>query len=623
MAIISKIEAQTFRGRAMHAGIILVLCIGGLSMIYPFLIMASGALRSEMDETDLDMVPQYLVNEEVLYRKFIETKYNQDVVLANRAHKLQSFDFRGFVVPGEVSHHKVEDLLEFLKEQAIPQHWELLGGTVGVQTVPENLRELRNRLQRRFNDSIVAFNQEVGAPITGWNTIVMRAPDWLDPQYDYADNTLHQIYFEMQQEAPWAERHLVSISGHFLQHMIYPTYGQLSTEGYNAAHERPLESFHEFVLPPRVPDESEPTLREEWIQFAREELNPSFTVLEGLTAADFVTFLNTKYPTIDDLNRNWAMDYGSFNEVELPSGQWLQGAKRQDYLEFLREQPPEAYRLIGPEYTLREWLERRYGSIEQLNAAWHTDYDSYSQVHVPMDHLELDHVLANAGSLRRTYAARNFINVSMEIFLRGRAFINTVIFCTLAVVSALLINPMAAYAMSRFQLPGTYKFLLLLMATISFPPMVTTIPQFIMMRELNMLNTFAALVLPGVANGYLIFLLKGFFDSLPRELYEAATIDGASEIRIFFQITMSLSKPILAVVGLAAFNAAYGTFLYALIVAPRQDMWVLNVWLYQWRDFSSSGGVFASVIIASIPTLLVFLLAQKIIIRGIVVPVEK
>jgi len=232
-------------------------------------------------------------------------------------------------------------------------------------------------------------------------------------------------------------------------------------------------------------------------------------------------------------------------------------------------------------------------------------------------------VLSHSGSLRWTYSTRNYVNVFDELFMRGRAFVNTVIYCTLAVVSALLVNPLAAYAMSRMRLPGTYKVLMILMATIAFPPMVTTIPQFILLREANLLNTFIALVLPAIANGYLVFLLKGFFDSLPSDLYEAATIDGASEIRIFFQITMSLSKPILAVVALGAFNGAYGAFLYPLIVAPAQDMWVLNVWLYQWQQTASTSAMFASVLIASIPTLLVFLVAQNIIMRGIVVPTEK
>jgi multiple sugar transport system permease protein len=87
-------------------------------------------------------------------------------------------------------------------------------------------------------------------------------------------------------------------------------------------------------------------------------------------------------------------------------------------------------------------------------------------------------------------------------------------------------------------------------------PMVTQIPVFLMLREFNMLNTFWALILPGLGNGYSIFLLKGFFDSLPQEPYESASIDGVGEFRIFWQITMSLSKPIPAVITLNAFTDA-------------------------------------------------------------------
>jgi hypothetical protein len=99
--------------------------------------------------------------------------------------------------------------------------------------------------------------------------------------------------------------------------------------------------------------------------------------------------------------------------------------------------------------------------------------------------------------------------------------------------------------------------------------------------SISLLNTFWALVLPGMANGFSIFLLKGFFDSLPRELYEAADIDGANEWTKFWLITMNLSKPILAVMALGAFTAAYAEFLMALVIIPDPNMWTLMVWLYQ------------------------------------------
>jgi ABC-type glycerol-3-phosphate transport system permease component len=141
--------------------------------------------------------------------------------------------------------------------------------------------------------------------------------------------------------------------------------------------------------------------------------------------------------------------------------------------------------------------------------------------------------------------------------------------------------------------------------------------------SISLLNTFAALVLPGMANGYSIFLLKGFFDSLPRELYEAADIDGANEWTKFWAFTMNLSKPILAVIALGAFTTAYSQFMMALIIIPDQDMWTMMVWIFQLQSNTHQSVVNASLVIGAVPTFLIFLFCQGIIMRGIIVPTEK
>jgi len=177
--------------------------------------------------------------------------------------------------------------------------------------------------------------------------------------------------------------------------------------------------------------------------------------------------------------------------------------------------------------------------------------------------------------------------------------------------------------MSRYKLRSTYKILLVLMLTMAFPPMVMGIPNFIMLKKLGLLNTFWALILPAAADGYFIFLLKGFFDSLPRELFESATLDGAGEFRIFWQIAMNLSKPIMAVIALGAFNDAYRNFMFAFIVCQDQKMWTMMVHIYQLMQDSSPGVGYAALVIAAIPTFAVFVFFQNIIIKGIVVPSEK
>ncbi len=607
MPIISTVEARGWRGRLLYAAIIAALSLGGITILYPFAIMLSGSVRSELDQSDLDLVPGFWTNTQTLYRKFLETKYNQEIDALNRAHGTTCFSFRDAAPPHSHDAKIVELFRRFVADTQPPRHWQVLGATSGVRTVPEGLRELRTRLRKHFDGDLAAFGKSAGAATSSWTTITMSPPRWTTRRYDHPDDAIHQTYFDLLAEADIAHIQFVSLTGLFMESMVHPTYGRTSTDAYNAAHAVPLTQWSDFQLPATVPGSDQPQLRAEWIEFVRKELNPSFILFTGSPEA-FRTYLKEAYlGDLAQLNKAWQTDLASFDDIALPDGAWLSGRLRQDYEQFLESQPVEAFRLIGPEFAWTQWQTARGEPPSRIPAAA----------------IEYDYVLSHAGSLRWTYTTRNYINVFDELIFEGRALLNTIIFCVLAIVTALLINPLAAYAMSRFRLPGTYKFLLILMATMAFPPMVTLIPQFILLRQTNLLNTFAALVIPLAANGYLIFLLKGFFDSLPSELYEAATIDGAGEIRMFFQLTMALSKPILAVIALMTFNGAYTAFLYPLLVAPDQNMWLISVWLFQFQQKSNSGGVFASVVITSLPTLVIFILTQRTIMRGIVVPTEK
>jgi ABC-type glycerol-3-phosphate transport system permease component len=157
----------------------------------------------------------------------------------------------------------------------------------------------------------------------------------------------------------------------------------------------------------------------------------------------------------------------------------------------------------------------------------------------------------------------------------------------------------------------------------AFPAEVSAIPNFLLLKQLHLLNTYWALILPAMANGYSIFLLKGFFDSLPKELYEAGTIDGASEPMMFRLITLPMSTPVLAVIALGTFTTAYGSFLWAFLVCQDPERWTLMVWLSQMQAWAPMQVVFAALVLAAIPTLLVFIFCQNIIMRGIIVPTEK
>jgi multiple sugar transport system permease protein len=211
------------------------------------------------------------------------------------------------------------------------------------------------------------------------------------------------------------------------------------------------------------------------------------------------------------------------------------------------------------------------------------------------------------------------------LFSQSNALPVTLWLIVLSIFVTLTVNPIAGYALSRFNLKGKDKIILFCLATSAFPAMVSAIPGYLLMRDLGLLNTFLALVLPGAASGMSIFILKGFFDSLPQELYEAATIDGAREWQIFFFVTMPMVKPILAINALHAFLAAYGGWEWALIICQDQKMWTLSVWLYQASQWWAQSPWIATAgfVLASIPTMIVFFFCQNIILRGIIVPSMK
>lgn len=329
-------------------------------------------------------------------------------------------------------------------------------------------------------------------------------------------------------------------------------------------------------------------------------------------ARDVPSFVKSKYRTIENLNADWPVRHRSFFEIS-----------------FSAESKMDPSRDIPGDNKYKTFLAMKSWYVER--AIEQGDYISRTMPY-PLE--------PNAESIRNAIAVQflrhgwrdfvksafaNYSLVGDYLFLRGRAFANTILLVLLSILASLTVNPLAAYALSRFRLKATEKIILFLLATMAFPAAVTAIPGFLLIRDLGLLNTFAALILPGVASGMSIFILKGFFDALPRELYEAAAIDGASEWTVFLRITLPMTTPILAVNALNTFIHAYSSWEWAFLVCQEETHWTLAVWMYQMsQTFAHQPWcVMAGFVLVSIPTALVFLLCQKVILRGIVIPSMK
>ena len=625
MSVLTKVEAKSFKGILFRTFVFITLVIGGTTMIYPFLLMFAGSTRSEMDGSDMGIVPEYFVNENTLVRKFLETKYNYDVTMMNRLRGYQDYSFELAVLPDDINEQRIADFRAFAAETEFPNHWRVLGGTEYYRRIAsKNLSRFIKRLKVRYEGDLRALGLDLGSPLRRWRGVSLRLPEWTNPRYAYRDTPFMDEYFKLLHDRPLAERAFVSLSGAFRQNVIFPKYGKASVDEYNSTHTIDIEDFREIQLPEMVPSADQPEFRAEWETFARDTVNASF-VRTRADAEQYQTFLKDLYGDVATLNERWdGVEYAAFEDVPLPADTaWIPDSQRQEWGDFLDTQPLESLYLVGPEFIWRDWLQEKYSSLDAAAQAHGRTYAGWTNIDMPLPELEVAFVKENTGELRRQFALRNFANVFDEVLLQGRPLINTLVYVVLSLLLCLTLMPLAAYALSRFNPPGTWRFILIFMATMAFPPMVGMIPQFLILRKLSLLNTFPALVLPIIVNGYLIFLLKGFFDSLPSHLYDAALIDGASELRMFAEITMALSKPILAVVALRTFNRAWISFMYPLLVCPREDMHVLAVWLHQFQQAAPTSAVFASILVTSIPSLCIFLFAQRTIMRGIAVPAEK
>ncbi len=626
MSILTKVETKGWRGRLFLGGVTLALIIGGASMLYPFLLMVSGAMRSHMDASEMSLVPGFLADDSDLIRKFVETKYNYNPIHHNRHLQLQDYNFASATVNLAPSHGAVTDFRNFVAEYRFPCHWLSLGGTLLYQNMASAaLEAVTAKVRERFNDDLNSFNNDLGAPILNWWMISRPPPQWEAARTTFTRNGLFDAWFEVSDERDLAEMAVVNLTGYFLEQVIYPTFGMHEFAGFQRRTGVKIDSYSEFALSERVPPATQPELRQAWLDYIFERrLNLSF-VRSDATDADYRAFVANHFGTVEKMKQYWGDNsFATFAEVRLPSDkEWVQESQRELYRDFLKSLPAESLRLVGPEFAWRQYLKERYGSPDAAGAAHGQAYASWEQCPMPLSDIESDYVLTNSRQLRWHFATRNFRIVIKQMFVQGRSFANSVIYVALALLFALTLQPLVAYALSRFQPRGTWKIIFIFVATMAFPPMVGMIPQFLIIKKLGLLNTFLALVLPVSVNGMLIFLLKGFFDSIPKDLYDAAVIDGASEFRIFWQITMSMSTPILAVVALQTFSGAWNAFMYPLIVCPDQKMHVIAVWLQQFQQQASSSAIFASIIVASFPSLLIFIFAQRTIMRGIAVPSEK
>lgn len=231
------------------------------------------------------------------------------------------------------------------------------------------------------------------------------------------------------------------------------------------------------------------------------------------------------------------------------------------------------------------------------------------------------------------------INNYIEVWQKGDFslyFINSTLIAVSRTLLLVATSTLGGYVFARLEFPGRKSIFLLLLATLMLPSQVTLIPVYVLVKRMpliggndifgwggsGLINTYAGLIIPGYVYPFGIFLMRQFMGTLPRELDDAARIDGCGEFRIFYNIILPLTTPALATLSLLSFQGVWNDFLWPLLIGQKRELWTLQVGLAHIRSGLESGAVqwpeiMAATVLATMPVIIIFLFTQKYFIKGI------
>jgi multiple sugar transport system permease protein len=201
-----------------------------------------------------------------------------------------------------------------------------------------------------------------------------------------------------------------------------------------------------------------------------------------------------------------------------------------------------------------------------------------------------------------------------------RFFFNSSVIALAVTVGTLIFCPMLGYALAKLRWHGKRVVMGLVLATLMVPAGITLIPNFILMSNLGLVNTYPGLILPFLAGPFGVFLMRQFMLGVPNELLEAARMDGANEFKVFWSVVLPIATPVLATLAILTFLGNWNSFLYPLVMAQEPAMYTLPVALATFATGqyqADHGMLMAGSVVLVIPVLIVFVLFQRWITEGI------
>ena len=228
-------------------------------------------------------------------------------------------------------------------------------------------------------------------------------------------------------------------------------------------------------------------------------------------------------------------------------------------------------------------------------------------------------IVGGINFIPQQFTLDNYKTIFFKEPLFGRWLVNSVFVAVFITGCNLLFNSMAGYAIARIRFPGNKFCFFLILAVLMIPSQITLIPSYLILKNLGWLNSYQGLIVPNVVNATFIFMMRQFFINFPKELEEAAALDGLSRMEIFFSIVLPLAKPALAAQAIFIFMGAWNNFLMPLIVLSDPEMFTLPLGLntFKGQYISYWNYIMAASMVLTLPALAIYAFFNRYFIQGV------
>lgn len=220
----------------------------------------------------------------------------------------------------------------------------------------------------------------------------------------------------------------------------------------------------------------------------------------------------------------------------------------------------------------------------------------------------------------KSFSFDNYKNVFASIPV-ARYFLNSLFVAVITTLGQVIFSTFAGYAFARLKFKGNGVLFLVFLITMMIPPQVNIIPLFFLMRELHLVDTYQALIIPGFFGGFGVFMLRQYFLGLPKDLEESAKMDGCNIFQTFYKIAVPLALPSIATLSIFTFTSSWNSFMWPLIITSSDNMRTLPVGLAvfkgSFREITLWGDLLACAVICTIPVVVVFLIGKKYFINDL------